>query len=41
LEPTSSTPFGSLHRALREYVGNFNAERPHQGLGNELVDTSA
>lgn len=28
---------GSLRRALREYVVHFQEERPHQGLGNELV----
>ncbi len=27
----------SLRRALREYVAHFHHERPHQGLGNELV----
>lgn len=27
----------SLQRALREYVAHFHLERPHQGLGNELV----
>ncbi len=32
-------PFGErpLRRALREYVAHFHLERPHQGLGNELV----
>ena len=28
----------SLHRALREYGAHFHRERPHQGLGNELVE---
>ena len=27
----------SLRRALRDYGAHFNAERPHQGIGNELV----
>ena len=27
----------SLRRALREYVDHHNTERPHQGLGNELI----
>lgn len=27
----------SLRRALREYSAHFHQERPHQGLGNELV----
>ena len=30
----------SLRRALREYVEHYNAERPHQGLGNRVVDRS-
>lgn len=28
---------GSLRRALREYGAHFHEERPHQGLGNELI----
>ena len=28
---------GHLERALREYVAHYNSERPHQGLGNELI----
>ena len=28
---------GSLRRALRQYGAHFHGERPHQGLGNELV----
>ena len=28
----------SLRRALREYGVHFHGERPHQGLGNELID---
>ena len=28
---------GHLDRALAEYVEHYNAERPHQGLGNDLV----
>ena len=31
----------SLRRALREYVIHFNAERPHQGIGNRVVDRPA
>ncbi len=27
----------SLHRALREFETHYLEERPHQGLGNELV----
>ena len=27
----------SLWRALREFVAHFHRERPHQGLGNELI----
>lgn len=27
----------SLRRALKEYGAHFHSERPHQGLGNELV----
>ena len=29
---------GSLTRALSTYLLHFNSERPHQGLGNELID---
>jgi transposase InsO family protein len=29
---------GHLERALREYVAHHHNERPHQGLGNELID---
>jgi transposase InsO family protein len=29
---------GHLERALREYVVHYHSERPHQGLGNELID---
>ena len=28
----------SLRRALREYCAYHHVERPHQGLGNELID---
>jgi hypothetical protein len=28
----------SLHRALRDYVAHYNAERPHQGVGNEVLE---
>jgi len=31
----------SLRRALREYVEHFNHERPHQGIGNRVVDRAA
>ena len=27
----------SLRRALREYVEHYNAERPHQGIGNRVL----
>ncbi|MEM7205671.1 MAG: integrase core domain-containing protein [Planctomycetota bacterium] len=32
--------FGQAHleRALREYVDHYHSERPHQGLGNEVMD---
>ena len=32
--------FGHDHlaRVLREYVTYFHTDRPHQGLGNELID---
>ena len=32
--------FGQAHvdRVLREYVAHHRTERPHQGLGNELVE---
>ena len=32
--------FGQEHleRVLRQYVAHFHGERPHQGLGNELID---
>ncbi|MHC5211834.1 MAG: transposase [Planctomycetota bacterium] len=28
----------SLHRAIREYTEHYHLERPHQGLGNELIE---
>jgi transposase InsO family protein len=28
---------GSLQRALREYVEHYHAERPHQGLDDEMI----
>jgi transposase InsO family protein len=31
----------SLRRALREYGAHFHGERPHQGLGNELISPRA
>jgi len=32
--------FGQHHleRALHEYISHYLAERPHQGIGNELID---
>ena len=27
----------SLRRALKEYVEHYNAERPHQGIGNQVI----
>jgi len=30
----------SLENAVREYVDHGNAERNHQGLGNELIEPS-
>jgi integrase-like protein len=29
---------GSLRHALAEYVEHYNRERPHQGIGNQLVE---
>ena len=29
----------SLRRSLREYCAHHHTERPHQGLGNELIDS--
>lgn len=31
----------SLKRALREYGAHFHQERPHQGLGNEVIEPPA
>jgi transposase InsO family protein len=31
---------GSLRRALAEYAAHYNAERPHQGIGNRLIHPS-
>jgi putative transposase len=28
---------GSLRRAVSEFVAHYHAERPHQGLGNQLI----
>ncbi|MBK8977631.1 MAG: transposase [Planctomycetes bacterium] len=28
---------GHLHRAVREFVTHYHTERPHQGIGNELI----
>jgi transposase InsO family protein len=28
---------GSLHRAIREFVEHYHGERPHQGLGNRII----
>jgi len=32
-------PLGEVHlrTAIREYVTHYHRERPHQGLGNELI----
>jgi transposase InsO family protein len=32
--------FGQAHleRVLREYAAHYHTERPHQGLGNEVID---
>ena len=29
---------GHLERTLSSYVDHYHRERPHQGLGNELID---
>ena len=29
-----------LRRALRQYIAHYNAERPHQGIDNELIAPS-
>ena len=29
---------GSLRRSLREYGAHFHGERPHQGLGNQVIE---
>ncbi len=29
---------GSLHRAIREFVQHYHLERPHQGLGNKVIE---
>ena len=29
---------GHLRRAIDSYLAHYNAERNHQGLGNELID---
>ncbi len=33
-------PFGftTLERSVNEFVTHYNRERPHQGIGNELID---
>jgi hypothetical protein len=28
---------GSLDRAIREFVEHYHGERPHQGLGNRII----
>jgi putative transposase len=28
----------SLLRAIREYVDHYHVERPHQGLGNRIIE---
>ncbi len=30
--------YRSLERSISEFVAHCNAERPHQGIGNELID---
>ncbi len=32
--------FTSLERSVNEFVTHYNQERPHQGIGNELIDGS-
>jgi hypothetical protein len=32
---------GHLRRALDEYLVHYNAERNHQGIGNELIEGGA
>jgi transposase InsO family protein len=32
---------GSLRHALANYAGHYNAERPHQGIGNVLIEPHA
>ena len=32
---------GHLRRALDEYLAHYHAERNHQGLGNELIESKA
>ena len=32
---------GHLRAAVREFVEHYHAERPHQGLGNELIAPQA
>ena len=29
-----------LRRAINEYIDYYNSERPHQGIGNVLIDGS-
>jgi transposase InsO family protein len=31
----------SLRRAIREYVEHYNRERPHQGIGNRVIESTA
>jgi hypothetical protein len=32
---------GSLRHALANYAAHYNAERPHQGIGNVLIEPNA
>ena len=31
----------SLRRAVNEFVAHYHAERPHQGLGNNMIESTA
>lgn len=32
---------GYLQQAINEYVEHYNRDRPHQGMGNELLEPNA